>query len=103
MNDLDWMSDAACARCAALPWSADTGTAPDVLVDLMREVCAGCPVANACAAYVETGNITGGWWAGEDRDPEAIWLQVEWLPVIGRSGRLLGEQAALPLDLAVAA
>jgi hypothetical protein len=25
------------------------------------------------------------------------------VPVIGRSGRLLGEQAALPLDLAVAA
>ena len=103
MSGLDWMSEAACARVPALPWSADTGTAPDVLVELMREVCAGCPVADACAAYVETAKVTGGWWAGEDRDPEAIWLQVEWLPVIGRSGRLLGEQAALPLDLAVAA
>jgi hypothetical protein len=103
MSGLDWMREAACSRFPHFPWTADTGTAPDVLVDLMREVCAGCPVADACAAYVQTAKVTGGWWAGEDRDPEAIWHQVEWLPVIGRSGRLLGEQAALPLDLAVAA
>lgn len=103
MSGLDWMSDAACARLPDLPWLADTGTAPDVLVDIMREVCATCPVSADCSAYVDTARITGGWWAGEDRDPEAIWLHVEWVPVIGRKGRLLGEQAALPLDLAVAA
>ena len=98
-----WMSHAACARFPDLPWTADTGTAPDVLVDIMREVCDQCPVRLACAAYVEAERITGGWWAGEDRDPEAIWHNIEWVPVVGRKGRLLGEQAALPLDLAVAA
>ena len=103
MSTPDWMSQAACARFPDLPWIADTNRAPDVLVDIMREICAGCPVANACAAYVDTARITGGWWAGKDRDPETIWSHVEWVPVIGRKGRLLGEQAALALDLAVAA
>jgi hypothetical protein len=103
MSTPDWMSDAACARIPHLPWTTDTHRAPDVLVDIMREVCAACPVAAACAAYVDTASITGGWWAGEDRDPEAIWHRIEWVPVLGRKGRLLAEQAALPLDLAVAA
>ena len=100
---LGWMREAACMRAPGLPWTADTGTAPDVLVDLMRDVCAACPVRVACVAFVEAEHVTGGWWAGQDRDPEAIWHRIEWLPVIGRSGRFLGEQAVLPFDLAVAA
>lgn len=102
-SELGWMSEAACIRVPGLPWTADTSTAPEVLVDLMREVCAACPILDACGSYATAGHVTGGWWAGQDRDPEAIWRRIEWVPVIGRSGRFLGEQAVLPFDLAVAA
>jgi hypothetical protein len=94
-----WMRDAACVP--GLPWTTDTADVerlPVVLVDLMRATCEGCPVRAACEDYVSREEISGGWWAGADRDPEAVWALVEWVPVTGPGGRLVGEQAILPLD-----
>ncbi|MER7609278.1 WhiB family transcriptional regulator [Nocardioides sp. NPDC127503] len=66
------MEHAACATREArgLPWTTDEIETPTVLVDLMRETCAGCPVRLACAAYARSSKATGGWWAGVDRAPE---------------------------------
>ncbi len=70
MSTPAWMEHAACAtrENRGLPWTTDTIEAPTVLVELMQETCAGCPVRLACAAYARTA--TGGWWAGIDRAPE---------------------------------
>ena len=69
MSTPAWMNDAACAAKdkRGLPWTSDTGTVPTVLVDLMQETCAGCPVRAECATYANTTPTTGGWWAGLDR------------------------------------
>ncbi len=34
----------------------------------MRAVCDTCPVRVACTTYVQTSIVTGGTWAGIDRD-----------------------------------
>lgn len=62
-----WMEDAACRRMPDLPWLADKGTAPVVLGDLMAEVCAVCPVREACGTYATTERLSGGYWAGSHR------------------------------------
>lgn len=59
-----WMVDAACVRHSALPWVEDLRMVPRVLIDIMREVCAECPVRTACANYAVQASITAGWWAG---------------------------------------
>lgn len=63
-----WMEHAACATREArgLPWITDEAGAPTVLVEIMKETCAGCPVHLACAAYSRQSKATGGWWAGVD-------------------------------------
>lgn len=96
-SDRAWMAHAACAQAPGLPWTEDTGTFPDVLADIMTQTCATCPVHDACATYATDTPVTGGWWAGQDRDPDTIWHHVEWVPVHNRSGHLLAEQATLPL------
>jgi hypothetical protein len=65
--DTDWMEDAACRRIPDLPWIADRGKGPVVLRDLMADVCALCPVREACARFVIDGDVTAGYWAGRDR------------------------------------
>ncbi len=62
--DTGWMVDAACIGHAALPWTENPTRVPGVLVDLMADVCASCPVRRECAAYVVDARITAGWWAG---------------------------------------
>lgn len=59
-----WMVDAACVRHSALPWVEDLRAVPRVLIGIMREVCAECPVRGACATYAVEARITAGWWAG---------------------------------------
>ena len=62
--DTTWMADAACVRHSALPWVEDLRKVPRVLIGIMCEVCAECPVRDACAAYAVEVGITAGWWAG---------------------------------------
>lgn len=62
-----WMDQAACRRIPDLPWTAEPKTAPAVLFDLMADVCAACPVLDACEAFVAEEKITGGYWAGAHR------------------------------------
>lgn len=62
--DTAWMADAACVRHSALPWVEDLRKVPRVLIEIMREVCADCPVREACARYAVDVGITAGWWAG---------------------------------------
>lgn len=77
-----WMSDAACRRIPDLPWTAEPGTAPVVLGDLMADVCAVCPVRSECAAFVADEDVTGGYWAGAHRYPAEVWVD-EPLPLDG--------------------
>lgn len=62
-----WMRDATCAR-VDLPWTADSSRVNPVLVLLMQEACAQCPVLEQCGDYVAAHQISGGWWAGKDRN-----------------------------------
>jgi hypothetical protein len=70
-----WMGEAACRRIPDLPWTAEPGTAPVVLGELMADVCAMCPVRDACTAYVDREPITGGYWAGAHRTATEVWVQ----------------------------
>jgi len=100
-----WMASGSCVTTApGLPWTTDTDELPTVVVDLMAATCAGCPVRALCDLYAVAAEVEGGFWAGRDRDPEhgrqaALWASVEWVPVTGPAGRVLGSQAALPLDM----
>jgi hypothetical protein len=66
-----WMALAACLARPDLPWTTDTGRLPRVQVQAMTRVCSRCPVRDHCAAYAVEVHITGGFWAGSDRDPMA--------------------------------
>lgn len=95
------LTGAACVSAPGLPWTTDTDEVPDVVVDQMRDVCMACPVRAWCDAQATYLDVTGGFWAGRDRDPELperiAARAVEWLPVKDRSGFVIGEQAALTL------
>lgn len=69
-SSLVWMRSAACSTGQApdLPWLTDAPLLPAAAVADMRTVCAGCPVATACASYADHTGVTGGFWAGTDRD-----------------------------------
>ena len=69
--DAAWMTDAACAGRPELRWITDTADLAPGDADAMAAVCAGCPVRAACVAYVRASGVTGGTWAGRDRDPHA--------------------------------
>ena len=63
------MRHGSCVTCPGLPWTSDTADVPTVLVEEMTATCDSCPVRLACAAYVYSAHITGGFWAGADRAP----------------------------------
>ena len=67
-NTSRWMPQAACLARPDLPWTTDTGSSYRAHVQAMTRVCSGCPVRNHCAAYAVEAHITGGFWAGKDRD-----------------------------------
>ena len=89
-----WMDHAACATPAhrELPWLDDTDALPPVLVDLMADVCNRCPVLDACAAYAAATAVTGGFWAGSDRNTYAALVQLD-LDDLLEPGDLLGGAA----------
>jgi hypothetical protein len=64
LADTRWMADGACVGHTALPWTGNLSQVPEVLVDIMRDLCHGCPVRAQCAAYAVDVEITAGWWAG---------------------------------------
>lgn len=66
--DSRWMVHAACTRIPGLPWTENR--APRLLVDLMAETCAACPVQEVCAAFVHETPVVAGWWAGSFRSPD---------------------------------
>lgn len=75
---LTWMSQALCATTRPdLPWLAD---GPDISKDdseTMSRVCRRCPVLGACTRHARATKVTGGFWAGLHRDPEAA-LPMRW-------------------------
>jgi len=101
-GDRGWMRHGSCLATPGLPWTSDTREVPSVLVEEMTAICGSCPVRLACTAYVCDRNVTGGFWAGADRDPRAasaeMWEHVEWVPQRTPQGRNAGEQGSLPLD-----
>ena len=70
-NTSRWMPQAACLDSPDLPWTTDTGHLSRAKVQAMTRVCSRCRVRNHCAAYAVEAHITGGFWAGSDRDPLA--------------------------------
>jgi hypothetical protein len=104
--DTGWMTDAACLGSPGLPWTEEPGRFPRFLLRDMAATCADCPVLARCEAFVEEAHITAGFWAGRSQwgkklsdyprsAPKRI-TEPEWIPVYA-SGRLVEEQAALPL------
>lgn len=64
-----WMHQAACVDRLDLPWITDTIDLHPGDAAAMAEVCRGCPVRDACLTYVRAVPVTGGTWAGKDRNP----------------------------------
>ena len=64
-----WMHRATCVDRLDLPWTTDTADLPVGAPAAMATVCAECPVRDACAGFVVAAGITGGTWAGLDRNP----------------------------------
>lgn len=62
--DTRWMAPGACVGHSALPWTENLSHVPEILIDIMRNLCAGCPVRDQCAAFAVEAEITAGWWAG---------------------------------------
>ncbi|MDO5699722.1 MAG: WhiB family transcriptional regulator [Dermatophilus congolensis] len=112
-----WTARAACAGRLDLPWTTDAADVTLWQAATMRAICADCPVLFDCLNAVDDLDVTGGWWAGHDRDPAAqtahldppAWatddpapsgsgLVASWVPVRGKRGRLLAEQGAFALD-----
>ena len=67
-----WMRVGSCVDRPDLPCTTDTDRLRPVQVRAMSRVRGGCPVRNYCAAYATTADVTGGFWAGHDRDVLAL-------------------------------
>lgn len=62
--DTRWMARGACVEHPGLPWTDTLNHVPEVLVEVMRDLCDGCLVRDECAAFVIEAEVTTGWWAG---------------------------------------
>ena len=62
-----WMARAACVARPDLPWTTDTHCVPGVVVAMMADTCRACPVLASCRDTVSDLDVTGGFWAGQDR------------------------------------
>jgi hypothetical protein len=74
--DLDWMDDALCARNPDLGWLNEPHLVGLGDEATMSVICSRCPVLAECEAFVQAGDITGGFWAGHHRTPEGPLLPV---------------------------
>lgn len=70
--DTRWMRDAACAQMPGLPWIDNPARVPRFVRGLMAEVCAHCPVLNQCSTFVDTAEVTAGYWAGHSRSGKTV-------------------------------
>jgi Transcription factor WhiB len=104
---LDWARAGLCHQPthAGLPWVGEPDEVTTGDITRMTRVCGACPVQAACAAYATQADVTAGFWAGvwhtnqdqDSPDPCSGVVPVEWVPVTGRHGVVIGEQAALVL------
>lgn len=70
-HNTHWTARAACASRLDLPWTLDAADVTPWQAATMRAICADCPALFDCLAAVDDLDVTGGWWAGADRDPHA--------------------------------
>lgn len=64
-----WMKRASCATTRPdLPWLHDSHAVSDDDARTMARVCGHCPVFTKCVRHAAETNVTGGYWAGLDRD-----------------------------------
>lgn len=84
MIPLSAVAPAACVRRPDLPWTSDAEHVTPWQVLTMVAVCDACPAFTECRRAVDALAITGGFWAGRDRDPNAaqpvlpaLWMQPE--------------------------
>lgn len=75
---------AACVRRPDLPWTSDAEHVTPWQALTMGAVCDSCPALVECRRAVDAFAVTGGFWAGQDRDPDAAqpvlpaqWMQAE--------------------------
>src|SRR5438093_12866778 len=119
---LAWQADGLCLVEPDLPWTASQSVIGPDQQDRMTALCSDCPVASACAGYVEQAGIEAGYWAGAWRDPDHLasngqredlahndpdtdtdtvqgdpWAVLEWLKIRRARCRATGEQATIPL------
>lgn len=66
-----WMGRALCSSFPSLPWVVEPQDRSAATERTMGAVCVSCPVSRQCAAYVESREISSGFWAGVDRTPSA--------------------------------
>lgn len=96
-----WNNRPACADRLDLPWTSDSVDVTEWQALTMAAVCQTCPARFECLDALDALDVTGGWWAGVDRDPAAVdpfdTIPMTWRPLTARSGRSLGAQAALDL------
>ncbi|MGL5818283.1 MAG: WhiB family transcriptional regulator [Phycicoccus sp.] len=97
-----WQSLGSCGARSDLPWTTDTDAVSVWDADTMRTVCESCPVRVECNTWATDHDVTGGWWAGRDRDPDATeHSSPAWVPITvgtGKGHRLdHAEQGRLPL------
>ncbi|MGL5930191.1 MAG: WhiB family transcriptional regulator [Dermatophilaceae bacterium] len=93
-----WQTLGSCTARTDLPWTTDTTDISPWDADTMRTVCSSCPVRAACDTYATEHDVTGGWWAGRDRDPDADPApSPSWVPIKVKGGRLDIEQGLLPV------
>ncbi|MGL4744715.1 MAG: WhiB family transcriptional regulator [Dermatophilaceae bacterium] len=97
-----WQALGSCGARVDLPWTTDTTDVSVWDAEAMRTVCESCPVRAACDTWATDHDVTGGWWAGKDRDPHAGSApSPSWVPVTvgaGKGRRLdHAEQGRFPL------
>jgi hypothetical protein len=65
----EWMERALCSAFPTMPWVLEPQERSVAAERAMGAVCVACPVNAQCSAYVESREVSSGFWAGCDRTP----------------------------------
>ena len=65
-----WRAGALCRAFPGLPWIVEPHDRSGAATRALEAVCAACPVLPDCGEYVDSRQITSGFWAGRDRTPD---------------------------------